>query len=134
MDARFKISVPGKDRRCHEIEFGDRFFDIRMERTGISDTRGAAVADKIESELIEIFLQPGLVEIIRDHARARCERRFHRWIDPQSAFHRFFREQSCSEHHAWVARVRATGNGGDQNSAVSNLALPMLKRIGSRVF
>src|SRR2546423_11683639 len=105
-----------------------------MERSGISDTRGAAVADKIESELIEIFLQPGLVEIIRDHSRARSERRFHCWIDPQSAFHRFFREQSCGEHHAWVARVRATRDRRDQNSAVSNLALPVLKRIGSRVF
>src|SRR5437660_10328021 len=99
-----------------------------MERAGISDTGGAAVADEIESELIEIFLQPGLVEIIRDHARARCERRFHPWIDPQSAFHRLFPEQSRRGHHTWVAWVRATGNGGDQDGAVSTLAWPMLKR------
>src|SRR4030088_655332 len=100
-----------------------------MERAGIANASRAAVADEIESELVEIFLQPGLVEIIRDHARARRERRFHSRIDLQSALDRFLCQQAGGKHHAWVACVRAAGDRRDQNSAVTNSAFAVAKRI-----
>ena len=100
-----------------------------MERPGIADAGGATVTDEIESELIEIFLQPGLVEIIGNDARTWRERSFHRRIDAQSTLDRFFREQTRGEHHARIAGVRATRDRRDQHTAVSDLALPVMKRI-----
>ena len=52
-----------------------------MKRPGVADAGGAAVADDVEAELIEICLQPGLLQIIGDDARARRERSLHRRID-----------------------------------------------------
>ena len=64
MHARLKISIPRKHRGCNQIEFVDRFLDIRMERSGVADAGGATVADEIKSQFIEVFLQPGFVEIV----------------------------------------------------------------------
>ena len=41
-----------------------------MERTGVADAGGAAVADGIEAELVEILLQTGFVQVIGHDARA----------------------------------------------------------------
>src|SRR5205085_7883471 len=71
MHTRLEIAISRKHRCRDEIEFIDRLFDLRMQRAGVSDTSRAAVTDEIESELVEIFLQAGLLEIIRDHTRAR---------------------------------------------------------------
>ena len=60
MHARFEIAIAGKDRGRDEIVFVNRFFDLRMERAGVADAGRATVADDVESELIEICLQPGL--------------------------------------------------------------------------
>ena len=105
-----------------------------MERPGVADASRATVADEIEAKLIEIFLQSGLIQIIGDHARSRRERSFHRRIDTQSALDRFLREQTGGEHHARIARVRAARDRRDQDGAVPDLALPMMKRIGRLFF
>ena len=79
--ARLKISIAGEDRGRHQIEFTDRFLDLRMKRAGIADAGCAAVADDVKSELIEICLQPGFLQVIRDNARTGRQRSLHRWID-----------------------------------------------------
>src|SRR5205814_9285321 len=38
MDARFEVSITRKDRRRDQIEFVNRLFDLRMERSGVADT------------------------------------------------------------------------------------------------
>ena len=76
MHARFEISISRKDRSCNQIVFVDRLLDIRMQRSGVADAGGATVADKVESELIEIFLQPGFVEIIRKQRASRARAKF----------------------------------------------------------
>ena len=81
MDARFEVAIAGKDGGGDEIEFVDRFFDPRVERTGVADAGGAAVADDVEAELVEIGLQPGFVQVIGDDARAGRERSLDRRID-----------------------------------------------------
>ncbi len=105
-----------------------------MERTGVADARCATVADEIETELIEIFLQPGFVEIIRDDARSGRERSFHGRIDMQAALDRFLRQQSGREHDARIARVRATRDRRDQNAAMADAALPVMKWISGCIF
>ena len=122
MHARFEIPVPGKNRSRNQIVFVDRFLDVWMQRPGVADAGRAAVTDKIKPELIEIFLQPGFRQIIGDHARTRRERRFHCRIHVQSALDRLFCEQTGREHHARIARVRATRDGRDENAAVADMA------------
>jgi hypothetical protein len=68
MNARFEIAIAREHGRRHEIEFADRLFDLRMKRTGIPDARRAAITDDIESELVEIFLQAGFLEVIGNHS------------------------------------------------------------------
>ena len=45
-----------------------------MQRPGVADAGGAAVADDVEAELVEIGCSPVLLEVIGDHARAGRER------------------------------------------------------------
>ena len=70
MHSRLEISISRQHRRGDEVVFVDRLFNFRMQRSGISDAGRAAVTDQIEPELVEIFLQTGLVEIIGDNAGA----------------------------------------------------------------
>ena len=64
MHACFEISVSRKHRSGNQVEFVDRLLDIRMERSRIANAGGTAVANQIKSELIEVLLQSGFVEII----------------------------------------------------------------------
>src|SRR5947207_11371330 len=64
MHARFEIPVPRKNRSCNQIVFVDRFLDVWMQRSRVADARRAAVTDEIEPELVEIFLQPGFLQVI----------------------------------------------------------------------
>ena len=100
-----------------------------MERPGIANAGGAAVTDHVESELIEIFLEAGFLEIIGDNAGARRERSLHGRINRQAALDRFLREQTGGEHHAWVARVRAARDGRDQNAAMTDATLPARESV-----
>ena len=81
MDARLEVAIAGKDGGGDEIELVDRFFNPRVERTGVADAGGATVADDVEAELVEIGLQPGFRQVIGDDARAGGERSLDRRID-----------------------------------------------------
>src|ERR1700730_12370237 len=98
-----------------------------MPRSGISNARCAAIADKIEPELIEIRLQSGLGQIIGHDARPWRERSLYRRVDAHSAFDCFFREQTSRQHHARVACVRAARDRRDQYASVTDLALAARK-------
>ncbi len=132
--ARLKISVSRKHRRRDQIVIVDRLLDLRMQRAGIADAGCATVTDEVEPELIEIFLQSGFLQIIGNDARTGRERSFHRRIDMQPALDRFFREQSRCQHHAWIARVRATGDRRDQHGAVTDFTLTVLEWVSGRSF
>ena len=61
MHAGFEIAIAGKDRGGDKIVFGNGFINRRGQRAGIANAGGAAVADEIEAELVEVWLQAGLV-------------------------------------------------------------------------
>ncbi len=48
--------------------------DLRLQRPGVADAGGAAVADEVEADGVEIFLQPGGFQVFGHHLRARGER------------------------------------------------------------
>ena len=52
----------------------------------------------------------------------------------QAALDCFLRQQSGREHDARIARVRATGDRRDQNAAVADAALPVMKWISGCSF
>jgi hypothetical protein len=69
MDPRFEIAIARKHGSGHQVEFADRLLDFRMERPRIADAGRATITDHVESQLVEILLQPSLLEIIRNDAR-----------------------------------------------------------------
>src|SRR5260370_36500606 len=85
MHAGFKIPISRKNRSCNQIVFVDRLLDVWMQRPRVADASRATVANKIESELVEICLESGRFQVIRNNTRPACERCFHARIDTQTA-------------------------------------------------
>src|SRR5207248_1324435 len=106
------------------------FLDLGGKWTGIANAGSTTIPDKIEAELVEISLQSSFRQVIRNNSRPWSKRGFYCRIDAQTAFHRLLRQQTRRQHHAGIAGVRATCDGGDQNAAVSNSALTVAKWIG----
>jgi hypothetical protein len=69
MDAGFEVAIAGKNGGGHEVFADDNIFEAWIERAGIADAGGAAIADGLEAELVEIFLQPGVGQIFGDDTR-----------------------------------------------------------------
>ena len=105
MDPRLEIAVAGKHGGGDQVVFDDGVLDGRGQRAGVADARRAAVTDKIETKLVEIRLQAGLVQVIGDHPRARRQRRLDHRIDAEAAFDGLFRQQPGGEHDAGIADV-----------------------------
>src|SRR6187431_1944483 len=101
-----------------------------MQRPRVADASRAAVADEIESELVEICLESSLFQVIGNNARPRRERCFHARIDTQTALDCLFCQQSSCNHHARVARVCTARYRGDQDAAVADVSSPMLEHVG----
>jgi len=68
MHTRFEVAVAGQHAGRDQIIFRDRFLDGLGQRTRIANAGRATVADEVEPERVEIFLQPGLCEIITHHS------------------------------------------------------------------
>ena len=122
MDARLKIAVAGKDGGGDDVILDDGLLHGRGQRAGVADASGAAVTDEVEAEKVEEGLQAGFSQIIGDDAGTGGERGLDERMGLQSLFHGFFGEQTGGQHDGRIARVGATGDGGNQNVAVVNLA------------
>ena len=128
VNAGLEIPVAGENSRRHEVILDNGRFDFGVERTGIADAGCAPVADDLESELVEILLQPGFFQVVLHHARTRGERGLHGRIHMKPAQNRFFRKQPGSEHHAGIAGVRAACDGGDEHRSVAEHTVLLVKR------
>ena len=60
VDARLEIPVAGEYGGCDQIVVSDGLLDLGIQRAGVADTGGAAVADSLESECVEVGLKPRL--------------------------------------------------------------------------
>ena len=101
---------------------------------GVPDAGRAAKPDKVETDLVEVSLQPGLFEIGGNDLRARRER----CLDPRAwsstPFARIARQQSGGDQHARVRRVGAAGNGGDHDIAVAEVEIVVGHRMAAAEF
>ena len=125
MDARFEVAVARQNGRCHEIVSGDRLLHGLRERARVADARRAPVADDLESEFVEIGLEPCRGEIVLHHTRAGGQGSLHRGRDVQAALDRFLRQQARADHHARIARVRAAGDCRDDHTTVIERSGPV---------
>ena len=102
----------------------DRLGDLGRERTGVADARGAAVADDVETELVQRLHQLRALVVVGDDQRTGRERGLHPRRHRQAARDRVPGEQSGRDHHRRVRRVRARRDRGDHDVTVGELEAP----------
>ena len=121
IDPSLEVAIAGQHRDRDEIVVGDRFRDRFLQRSGISDAGGAAEADEIEAELVEIGLKTRLLEIFLDDLRTRRERCLDPWLCAQSLGDGVARKQTGRQHDAGVGGVGARRNRRDHDIAVAEI-------------
>ena len=94
-----------------------------MERAGVADAGGAAVADGLEAELVEFLLQAGGFEVVGDDAGAGPERGLDEGRDGEALCVGLLGDQAGGEHDARVGGVGAARDGGDERRAVAELGV-----------
>ena len=73
-------------------------------------------------------MQPGLVEIVGHHLRARRERGLDPGLHAQAALQRLLGQQSRRHHHERIRGIGAGGDGGDHHVAVAEVEILALDR------
>ena len=89
------------------------------QRPGVADAGGAAVADQVEAERVQVPLQPGRLEVVGHHLGARRQRGLDPGLDLEAAFARLAGEEPGGDHDARVRGVGAGGDRGDHHVAVA---------------
>src|SRR6185312_9977180 len=105
MNARFEVSVPREDTGADDIVFRERFFNLWIQWSRISDACRASKSDKIEAQAIEEWLQPCLAKVLTHDARSRREGRLYPRLDGESAIDRLLRQQTSCQHHRRVGCI-----------------------------
>ena len=121
VDAAFEVAVAREHRRRHQIVLVDRLGDFLRQRTGIADAGGAAEADQVEAERVEILLQAGFLVVVGDHLRARRERGLDPRLDLEALGDGLAGQQAGRDHHARIGGVGAGGDRGDHHVAVAEI-------------
>ena len=129
VDAALEIAVAREHRGGDEIVLVDRLGDLRRQRSGIADAGGAAEADQVEAELVEILLQAGLLEIFaRRPASPAPARSSPTALTFRPLRRRFAGEQAGGDHHVRIRGVGARGDRRDHHVAVAEIVLAALDR------
>src|SRR5262249_30241852 len=76
-DAPLEVAVPREDGARHQPALLDGLGDLLGERPRVADAGGAAVADHVEAQLLQVGEEPGLLVILGDHFGPRRQRRLH---------------------------------------------------------
>jgi len=132
MDASLEVPVARQHRGDDQVARVDRGVDPVVDRPGVADARGAAVPDQVEAEPVQVRLQPGALQVVRDDLAARREGRFDPRLDGQPAPERVACDQAGGEHHGGVRGVRAARDRGDDDVAVGHVVGAAVDRDRSR--
>ena len=128
VDAALEVAVAREHRADGEVALVDRGGDLVGQRAGVPDARGAAVADEVELQRLEVLGQPGAVQVLGDDLGAGGERGLDPRLDVQAPLDRVAGENARPDHHRRVRGVRAAGDGGDHDVAVVQLELLAVHR------
>src|SRR5579862_9717237 len=123
MDPRLEVAVAREHGAGDEVALADRGRDLFRQRPRVADARRAAVADRVEAELVEIAVEAGALVVLGDDPRARRKRRLHPGPPRDPGLDGLLRKQAGGDHHLWVRRVRARGDRGDHDRSVAELEL-----------
>ena len=121
IDAALEVAVAGEHGGGDEVVVVDRFGDLRRQRAGVADAGGAAEADEVEAELVEIVLQAGLRRDSRRRPASRARARSSPTASREALRDRVAGEQAGGDHHARVGRVGAARDGGDDDVAMADV-------------
>jgi hypothetical protein len=75
VNAGFEVAVAREDGGSDEVVLDDGGFDLGRERAGVADAGGAAVANDLEAELVEVGLEAGGLEVILSRRESRARER-----------------------------------------------------------
>ena len=128
IDAALEIAIAREHRRGNEVLVVDRFRDLRRKRAGIADAGGAAEADEVVAELVQILLQARLVQIFRHHLRAGRQRGLDPRLDGEPFLRRLAREEPRADHDVRVRGVGAGGDRGDDDVAMAEIMVAAFNR------
>ena len=117
-----KLRFPRKHRGHDQVLFGDGVGDLSGQRAGVADAGGAAVADQVKAQLVQIRRQAGLLQILGHDHRAGSQRGLDPGSDLQPALDRLLGQQAGGHQQRRVGGVGATGDGGDHYAAVPQSA------------
>lgn len=120
MHAGLEVAVPGEHGGGDDVLAFDDIFNASVERAGVANAGGAAVADGLEAELVELDLEAGLVEVIGHDAAAWAEAGFDGRLHGEALRVRFLGEQTGGEHDARIGGIRAACDGGDEHGAIGD--------------
>ena len=123
VDAAFEVAIAGEDADGDERVGFDGFGDVFGQRAGVADAGGAAVADGVEAELVEVLGEAGFVVVVGDDAGAGSERGFDPGRNAEALFDGFFGQQAGGDHDGGIGGVGAAGDGGDDDGAVVEIGL-----------
>ena len=68
VNTAFKIAIAREHTGANDIVTRDGVGDLRFQRAGITDAGGAAVADRVEADSLEVVNQRRLLEVVGHHA------------------------------------------------------------------
>ena len=72
VDPALEVAVAGQHRDDREVVVVDGLADLGDERAGVADAGGAAVADEVEAELVEVRREAGALVVVGDDLGARA--------------------------------------------------------------
>ncbi len=131
-DAAFEVAVARQHGGGDDAVVVDRLRNLFRQRAGIADAGGAAEADQVEADLVEILLQAGIGEIFRDHLAARRQRGLHPRLGLQPLGGGVARQQARADQDARIRGVGAGGDRRDHDVAMAEIEIAVLDGIALR--
>ena len=106
-DAAFEVAVAGEHGGDGQVVGVDRLGDLGQQRAGVADAGGAAEADELVAERVEVVLQTGGLQIVGHDLRAGGQR----GLDPRLGLKALGMcvagDQAGGDHHGRVGGVGA---------------------------
>ena len=123
VDPALEVAVARQHRDDREVVVVDGLAHLGDERAGVADAGGAAVADEVEAELVEVRRQAGLLVVVGDDLRAGRQRGLDPRLALQALLDGLLGQQRRADHHRRVGGVGARRDRRDRDRAVVELEL-----------
>src|SRR5690606_30056669 len=117
-DAAFEVAVTGQHRGDREVVVVDRLGNLLRQRTGVANAGGAAVADEVEAQLVQVRGQAGTLVVVGDDLGPGGQRGLHPRLAGQPLLHRLLGQQGRTQHDRRVGGGGAGGDGRDDPGPV----------------